>query len=191
MIRIGILGDIGSGKTFVANNFGYPVFSADLEVAKIYKKDKKVFLKLKSKLPKYITRFPVDKNEITNAILNNQNNLIKIIKIVHKEIRKKLNVFLKKNKKKNKKIVILDIPLLIENKLFNKKDLLVFVDSKKKDIDKRIKKRLNFNNKLLKMFKKIQLSPNYKKRKSHFIINNTFTKKTVQKEIKKILREIL
>jgi len=39
MIRIGIIGDIGSGKTFVANNFGYPVFSADLEVAKIYKKD--------------------------------------------------------------------------------------------------------------------------------------------------------
>tara|TARA_B000000477_G_scaffold28146_1_gene24166 strand:+ start:1337 stop:1735 length:399 start_codon:yes stop_codon:yes gene_type:complete len=130
MIRIGIIGDIGSGKTFVANNFGYPVFSADLEVAKIYKKDKKIFLKLKNKLPKYITRFPIDKNEITNAILNNQNNLSKIIKIVHKEIRKKLNVFLKKNK--NKKIVILDIPLLIENKLFNKKDLLVFVDSKKK-----------------------------------------------------------
>ena len=189
MIKIAIVGDIGSGKTFVANSFGYPVFNADQEVAKIYKKDKKIFLKLKNKLPKYITKFPIDKNEITNAILNNQNNLNKIIKIVHKEIRKKLNVFLKKNK--NKKIVILDIPLLIENKLFNKKDLLVFVDSKKKDIDKRIKKRLNFNNKLLKMFKKIQLSPNYKKRKSHFIINNTFTKKTVRKEIKKILREIL
>ena len=162
MIRIGIIGDIGSGKTFVANNFGYPVFSADLEVAKIYKKDKKIFLKLKNKLPKYITRFPIDKNEITNAILNNQNNLNKIIKIVHKEIRKKLKVFLKKNK--NKKIVILDIPLLIENKLFNKKDLLVFVDSKKKDIDKRIKKRPKFNSKLFKIFKKIQLSPSYIKK---------------------------
>ena len=191
MIRIGIIGDIGSGKTFVASNFGYPVFSADLEVAKIYKKDKKVFLKLKNKLPKYITRFPVDKNEITNAILNNQNNLNKIIKIVHNDIRKKLNVFLKKNKNKNKKIVILDIPLLIENKLFNKKDLLVFVDSKKKDIDKRIKKRPNFNSKLFKIFKKNQLSPSYKKKKSHFIIKNTFTKKPVKNEIIKIINKIL
>ena len=189
MIRIGIIGDIGSGKTFVANNFGYPVFNADLEVAKIYKKDKKVFLKLKNKLPKYITRFPVDKNEITNAILNNQNNLIKIIKIVHKEIRKKLNFFLKKNK--NKKIVILDIPLLIENKLFNKKDLLVFVDSKKKDIDKRIKKRPKYNSKLLKISKKIQLSPSYKKKISHFKIKNTFTKKPVKNEIIKIINKIL
>ena len=80
MIRIGIIGDIGSGKTFVANNFGYPVFNADYEVSKLYKKDKKIFLKLKKKLPKYITRFPIDKNEITNAILKNKNNLKKIIK---------------------------------------------------------------------------------------------------------------
>ena len=38
MIRIGVVGDIGSGKTFVANNFGYPVFNADKEVSKLYKK---------------------------------------------------------------------------------------------------------------------------------------------------------
>ena len=189
MIKIGVVGEIGSGKTFVANSFGYPVFNADLEVAKIYKKDKKIFRKLKNKLPKYITKFPIDKNEITNAILNNQNNLNKIINVVHKEIRKKLNLFLKKNK--NKKIVVLDIPLLIEKKLFNKKDLLVFVDSKKKDIDKKIKKRPKFNSKLLKIFKKIQLNPSYKKKKSHFIIKNTFTKKPVKKEIVKILNKIL
>ena len=54
MIRIGILGDIGSGKTYVAKNFGYPVFDADHEVSKIYKKDKKIFKKLNEKLPKYI-----------------------------------------------------------------------------------------------------------------------------------------
>ena len=54
MIRIGIVGDIGSGKTFVANNFGYPVFNADQEVSKLYKKDRKIYLKLKKRLPKYI-----------------------------------------------------------------------------------------------------------------------------------------
>ena len=47
MIKIGILGDIGSGKSYVANSFGFPVFNADLEVAKIYKENKKVFQKLK------------------------------------------------------------------------------------------------------------------------------------------------
>ena len=37
MTRIGILGDIGSGKSYVAKLFGYPVFNADVEVSKLYK----------------------------------------------------------------------------------------------------------------------------------------------------------
>ena len=188
MIRLGIIGDIGSGKTFIANNFGYPVFNADQEVSKLYKEDKKIYFKLKKKLPKYINAFPIDKNEITKAILASPNNLKKIINIVHKEIRKKLNSFLRKNKKK--KIVVLDIPLLIENKIFNKNDILVFVDSKKKDIDKRLKKRLNFNSKLMSMFRNIQINPKYKKKKSHFIIKNNFRKNEVKKQIKEILNLI-
>ncbi len=188
MIRIGIIGDIGSGKTFVANNFGYPVFNADQEVSKLYKKDKKIFLKLKKKLPKYIHTFPIDKNEIIKSILSNKSNLKKIINIVHKEIREKLKIFLKKNK--NKKFVILDIPLLIENKISNRQDILVFVDSKKKDIDKKLKKRENFNIKLINIFKRIQIDPKFKKKKSHFIIKNTFAKKPIKKQIKEILNLI-
>ena len=78
MIRIGILGDIGSGKSYVAQNFGYPVFNADHEVAKLYRQNKHVFNKLKMKLPKYIHSFPIEKSEISNAILTNKNNLKKI-----------------------------------------------------------------------------------------------------------------
>ena len=189
MIRIGILGNIGSGKSYVAKNFGYPVFNADYEVAKLYKKDKKIFKKLKKKLPKYISSFPINKNEITKAILGNKVNLKKIITIVHLEIRKILKLFLKKNR--NKKIVILDIPLLLENKINNQNDILIFIDSKKVEIKKRLKKRRNFNQKLMNRFKKIQFSPAYKKRQSNFIIKNNFKKKSLDKSIKKILNEIL
>ena len=188
MIKIGIIGDIGSGKSYVAQNFGYPVFNADYEVAKLYKQNKNIFNKLKIKLPKYIHSFPVEKIEVSNAILDNKNNLKKIVKIVHAEIRKKLNIFLKKNK--NKKIVILDIPLLLENKINKKKDILVYVQSKKLFILKNLKKRKNFNKKLLKKFKEIQLPLNYKKKKSHFIIKNNFTKKSIKDGIKSILKEI-
>jgi dephospho-CoA kinase len=188
MIKIGILGDIGSGKSYVAQNFGYPVFDADHEVARLYKKNKKIFNKLKAKLPKYIHSFPIEKKEISNAILANKNNLNKLIKIVHAEIRRKLNQFLKKNK--NKKIVILDIPLLLENKINKKKDILVFVQSKKSIILKNLKKRNNFNQKLFKKFKAIQLPTSYKKKKSHFIIKNNFTKKSINDGIKNILKEI-
>ena len=96
MIRIGIVGDIGSGKTHIAKSFGLPVFNADYEVAKLYKKNKKVFLKLKKNLPLFINSFPLDKKEISAAILKDKKNLKKIIKIIHFEIRKKLTFFLKK-----------------------------------------------------------------------------------------------
>ena len=154
MIRIGILGDIGSGKSYFANNFGYPVFNADYEVSKLYKKDKKTFIKLKKKLPEYIYSFPV-------------------------------------NKTKNKKIVILDIPLLLENKINNKKDILVFIEAKKGDIEKKLKKRKNFNRELLNEFRKIQFKSDYKKMKSHFIIKNNFKKKNTNESIKNILNDIL
>ncbi len=188
MIRIGILGDIGSGKSFIANAFGYPVFNADDEVSKIYKKNKKIFYQLKKKLPKYVHSFPINKNEITLAILNNKTNLKKIVNIVHKEIRKKMNLFIKKNKKR--KIIILDIPLLLENKINKKNDILVFVQSKNSEILKRLYKRRNFNKKLFKIFKSIQLPLDYKKKKSQYIIKNNFIKKTIVKKIECILNEI-
>ncbi|MDA9065733.1 dephospho-CoA kinase [Candidatus Pelagibacter sp.] len=189
MIKIGILGDIGSGKSYVAKNFGYPVFNADVEVGKLYEKDRKIFNKLKKILPKYIYSFPINKNEISNAILANKSNLKRIGKIVHLEIRKKMIIFLRKNKKK--KIVILDIPLLLENQINKKNDILVFVKSKKLEILKRLKKRKNFNPKLLNQFKNIQLPLDYKKKRAQFIIKNNFTKKSVKIGIKKIIREIL
>jgi dephospho-CoA kinase len=189
MIRIGILGDVGSGKSYVARNFGYPVFNADLEVGKLYKINKKIFNKLNKVLPNYIYSFPVNKNEISKAILANQSNVKKIVKIVHWEVRKKMNIFLKKNKKK--KLIVLDIPLLLENKINKKSDILVFVQSKKIDILKRLKKRKNFNPKLLRKFRNIQLSAVHKKKKSRYIIKNDFTKKSVNNAIKKIMKEIL
>ena len=189
MIRIAIVGDIGSGKSHIAKLFNYPIFNADLEVAKIYKTSEQCFKDLKKKLPKYFSSLPIKKEEIIKAIVDSEKNLKKITETVHPEIRKKLNIFLKNNKKDE--AVILDIPLLLENKINKKKDTLVFVESKKLDILKELKKRNNFNQKLYKKFKDIQLPLNYKKKKSQFIIKNDFTKKTVNTGIRKIIKEIL
>ena len=189
MIRIAVIGDIGSGKSYVAKQFGYPVFNADNEVTKLYIKSRKCYNKLKKKLPNYITSFPVKKSELSNAILDGKSNLKKIVKIIHPEVRSKMNSFIKKNKKK--RFIILDIPLLIENKINKKKDILIFVDATKKEINKRLKKRRNINLEILKKFKKLQLPVEIKKRRSNFIIKNNFKSNYTQKNVKKLLRKIL
>ena len=189
MIKIGILGDIGSGKSYVAKQFGCPVFDADAEVTKIYKKNKNCFNKLKNKLPKYIYSFPIKKKEIGKAIIENKNNLKKIIKIVHPIVRTNMNKFIKKNKKK--KMVVLDIPLLLENKINKKNYILIFVDSNKKEIQKRLKKRANYNLVILNKLKKIQLPLEIKKKKSKFLIKNNFKSSSVRKNVKLLKSKIL
>ena len=186
MIRIAVLGDIGSGKSHVAKQFGYPVFNADAEVSKLYRKSRKCYNKLKKVLPNYITSFPVQKIELSKAIMSNRQNLKKIVKVVHPEVRNRMNNFIKKNR--NKKFVILDIPLFIENKLNKKNDILIFVDAKKKEINKRLKKRHGV---VVKILKKFQLPVELKKKKADFIIKNNFKSNSIKKNVKIVLRKIL
>ena len=189
MIRIAVLGDIGSGKSHVAKLFGYPVFNADAEVVKLYKKSRKCYDRLKRAFPKQITSFPVKKNEISKAILSNRYNLKKIGRIVHPFVQFSMKRFVRKNK--NRKFVILDIPLLMENKINKKNDILIFVDAKKRDINEKLKKRLNFNSKILKKFKKLQLPIEFKKKQADFIIMNNFKNNSIKKNVKKVIEKIL
>ena len=189
MIRIAVVGDIGCGKSHIAKLFGLPVFNADKEVGKLYKKSKRCYSKLKKALPKYEISFPINKNTLTKAILKNNYNIRKIVGIVHPEIRIKMNEFIKKNK--SKKAIVLDIPLLMENKINKKNDILVFVEANKTEILKRLKSRVNFNKKVYKKFKKLQLSLEMKKKKSNFLIKNNFNNQLAKKNVKILLDKIL
>ena len=187
--RVGILGDIGVGKSLVAKQFGFPVFNADEAVNNIYKKNKVCYKKLRKKLHKYIKSYPINKKELSKAIISNKKNLKTIVNVVHPIVRKEMNLFLKKNK--NHKIVILDIPLLVENKLNKKGDILIFVEAKKKDIKKRLLKRINYNKKLIDNFRKIQKSLIVKKKLSTYTIKNNFKLITIKKNVKLIRDKIL
>ena len=71
-----------------------------MEVSKIYKKDKNFSINLQKKLKNYSFSYPIKKGQLTQFILDKENNLKVITDIVHPLIRKKLDFFLKKNKKK-------------------------------------------------------------------------------------------
>jgi len=189
LIKIGILGDIGAGKSFVAKQFGVPVFDADKEVRLIYKNDKFCFKKIKRKFPEFIKSKIIKKNELGVAIKANKRNLKKISDIVHPIVRKRMKVFFRKNK--NKSLVVLDIPLLIENKLYDKKFYFIFVQSNINEVNKRLKKRPFYNKNIINSLRKSQKSLTYKKKISNYVIKNNFKPLSLKKTIKKIKREIL
>ena len=189
MIRVGVMGGIGSGKSFIAKLFNCPVFNADKEVNRVYKKDKNCFVNLKKKLPKFINSFPVKKKQLVKAIKEDKKNLAKISSIVHPIVRKRMKVFLAKNKKN--KMVVLDIPLLIENKLNKKDDVLLFVKSKKKEVLKRLKKRANFDVKVLKSLEENQIILLKKRQLANYIVDNNFTKIIMKKKVNFLKKKIL
>ena len=188
MIKIGIVGDISSGKTFFSRLFKFPIFDADRAVSGIYKEDQNLFRQIKKKFPKEISNFPLKKEELLKIILKHPKNLKVLGKMIHPKVRKKMNNFLKINKKK--KIVILDVPLLLENKLNTKKDVIIFIEGDKKKIKQKIKKRKNINFKLINILKQNQIPLKTKKRKADFIIKNNFISKTAKKNVKLILKII-
>ncbi len=189
MIRIAVIGGIGSGKSFISVLFGYPVFNADNQVKYIYKKNRECFNKLRKKLPKFIKSFPVRKNELVSAISSNKKNLIIISSIVHPLVRVEMKKFLIKYKKS--KMIILDIPLLIENKLNKKKDIIIFINSKKSKVLERLKKRPNFNEKLFRRLRENQVILSKKRKLAKYVINNNFSPHIMKKKIKIIKNKIL
>ncbi len=189
MIRVGIMGDIGSGKSFIAKLFRYPVFNADKVVSKIYRKDINCFKKLKKKFPTYIKSFPIKKTELIKLISHNRNNLKKISSVVHPIVRKKMSIFLKENK--HSKMVILDIPLLIENKINKKNDILLFVNAKKRIILKRIKQRKNYNKKIFNNLKQNQHALLRKRKLANYIIDNNFSINIMRSKVKLLKNKII
>jgi dephospho-CoA kinase len=191
MIKICVVGSIGSGKTYISKLLAgkkFPIFNADEEVSNVYKQ-KSIFVKLKKTLSKYIASYPIDKQELIQAISSNQNNLKKIIKIVHPEVRKKMKLFLQKNK--NKKVVIMDIPLLLENKLHEPEDVIICIDANQKLLDAKLKQRPSYNKKMISILRKIQLPIEEKKLLADFVLVNNYNKKTMQLRVKELLGRIV
>ena len=189
MIKISLVGDIGSGKTYISKLFKAPCFFADAEVKRLYKSNIRCFNKLKKKFPQFIKTFPIKKIELSNTIKDKSSNLKSIGFIVHPFIRKKLNMFLKKNRKK--KIVVLDIPLYLENKMYKRKDVIIFLKTKKKDVDKKLKERKNFNQKLINILRKSQLTLKQKKNKSNYVLVNNYNSAIMKRKVNILKAKIL
>jgi dephospho-CoA kinase len=191
MIKICVVGSIGSGKTYISKLLAgkkFPIFNADEEVSNVYKQ-KSIFAKLKKTLSKYIASYPIDKQELIQAISSTQNNLKKIIKIVHPEVKKKMKLFLQKNK--STKVVIMDIPLLLENKLHEPEDVIICIDANQKLLDAKLKQRPSYNKKMISILRKIQLPIEEKKLLADFVLVNNYNKKTMQLRVKELLGRIV
>ena len=184
MTIIGITGSIASGKTTVANLMAgkkYPLFSADKIVSKLDKK--KSFNKILIKKFKLDSKKEI-KKQIKLILKKNKNNLNKLESVIHPFVRKEMKNFLKKKKK----LLFLEIPLLLESKLNNYFDKLIFVGANKNlRLERYLKKQGDKRTFIL--LDKRQLSPAFKKNICDYTINNNYSLAILKKNVKNFTKK--
>ena len=81
--------------------------------------------------------------------------------------------------------------MLLENKINKKNYILIFIDAKKKNIINNLKKRKNYNLKIINILKKFQLPLKIKKKKSDYTIKNDFREQSIKKNVRVLKNKIL
>ena len=191
MVRVGILGSVGSGTTFIANIFkelSFNIFSADNEVANIYKNNKIVNKKIAKFFKLKLYRGKINKQDLRDSLKKDPKKFKFLNKTIHPIVRKRLAIFLSRFKKN--KLVVLDIPLLVENKMLNFVDILVLVKTRSNSFLSRIKKRKNLDKQFLNILKKQQASEKIKEGYADFIIYNS-SKNKVKLQVKNVIDKII
>tara|TARA_Y100001970_G_C13967528_1_gene716408 strand:+ start:13 stop:609 length:597 start_codon:yes stop_codon:yes gene_type:complete len=186
-IFVAITGGIGSGKSTFAKEIkkrGFSLLDSDEEVAKIYNNPNKNFLKFlkNTGFEKAIVRGKINKKYIADIIFSNKDIKKSLENYIFKIVKKQRILFIKKERRKKTKIAFFDIPLLFENNLQGKFDLVVSIISNRKNRFIRLSKSKKMSKELYSKIISSQTTDLVRKKESDIvIINNKSLKEYIQK----------
>ena len=184
VIKIGITGSIGMGKSTVSSIFrnnNIKVWDADFEVHTLYKKGKEGYNSIISIYPELKDKVEINRKKVSNLLREKKIDLKLIEEIIHPLLIRSREEFIKKNKKD--KLLIFDIPLLYETKAYIWLDYVINVFCSKKNQIERLKKRENFDIKKINYLISKQISVNQKNKKADYVINTDQDLKQVERQV--------
>ena len=184
VIKIGITGSIGMGKSTVSSIFknnNIKVWDADFEVHNLYKKGKEGYNSIISIYPELKDKVEINRKKVSNLLREKKIDLKLIEEIIHPLLIRSREEFIKKNKKD--KLLIFDIPLLYETKAYIWLDYVINVFCSKKNQIERLKQRENFDIKKINYLISKQISVNQKNKKADYVINTDQDLKQVERQV--------
>jgi len=117
MIILGLTGSIGMGKTTAATAFrslGVCVYDADLAVHKLMAPDGEGVAKVLNIFPGVAKEGGIDRQALGAIVFADDSKLLQLEKILHPLVRRKERAFLAAAARRRERLVVLDIPLLLE-----------------------------------------------------------------------------
>ena len=190
LIKIGLTGCIGMGKSTTLKMFqneGVSTWSADEAVSRLYAKGGKAVLKVQALTPESVVNNAVSRENLREEVKKRPEILLSLELIVNPLIKTDRERFL--CSKSEHRAVVLDLPLLFENKMESDFDIIVVVSASEMEQKERVLSRNTMDIKLLNIIKSKQISDKEKRSRADFVFETTSIEKT-KKDVKCFLREM-
>lgn len=191
MIKVGLTGSIGMGKSTVADmfkNFGYPVFDADKAVHDLYEKGGAGIDIIKSFYPAAVVNSAVDREILRSYIVENPDKIRELEILIHPLVKKLRDDFLKTNQ--NKELLVFDIPLLFETGLNKNMDITVVVSAPYHVQHKRVMSREGMTEKIFSGLLAKQISDDEKKTMADIVIKTDESLNMTKSKVKEFISSL-
>ena len=191
MIILGVTGSVGMGKTeagkyFIKNNID--VFDCDKVIAALYNK-KDTIIEIKKKFPSTIFKRKVDKNALANIVINDKKKLELLEGLLYKKLKKEQSLWIRKKIREKKKLLVFDVPLLLEKDNIKRYDMVIVLSCNKALQKRRVLKRQGWNEDRYEKTLKIQIPDYIKQKRADIIIKSDRGKRHLYEEIIKVIKE--
>lgn len=195
MLKIGLTGSIGTGKSTVSKLLrerGIAVIDADLLAREIVKKGQECLNDLKNVFGNQVLTIDgeLDRKKLGQIVFSDDSKLELLNSVTHPHIRRRIKAQMNELESKNNKVIVLDIPLLFEAKMEDLVDIVLVVFAKEEIQIKRIMERDNCTQEEAMRIIKAQISQQDKISKSDYTIDNSGTIEELKEKLNGFLEKI-
>lgn len=172
MLRLGLTGSIGMGKSTTADFFraaGVPVHDADATVHALYRGP--AIAPIEAAFPGTTSAAGVDRAALSARVLGDPEALKRLEAIVHPLVHEAERAFLAEAAKDGRRVVVLDIPLLFETGGETRVDAVVTVTAPPEVQRARVLARPGMTADKLDQILARQMPDAEKRRRSHFLVD--------------------
>lgn len=191
MIRLGLTGSIGMGKSTTADFFraaGVPVHDADATVHALYLGA--AVAPVEAAFPGVTCDGAIDRTALAARVLGDEAAVKRLEAIVHPLVRAAEVAFLERARAEGRRVVVLDIPLLFETRAEGRVDAIVVVTAPAEVQRARVLARPGMSETKFEQIRARQIDDAEKRRRAHFLVDTSRGLEAARASVAAILRAV-
>ena len=194
MIVLGLTGGIGMGKSTAAAAFRrarIPVFDADAAVHRLQARGGRAVRAIEAAFPGAVRDGAVDRMALRQAVLGNPDALARLEGILHPMVEHEERAFVARARRRGKRAVVLDIPLLFETGGDARVDRVVVVSAPRSVQIQRVRGRRRMNAADIAAVIARQMPDAEKRRRADVVVNTGLSRHHALRTLSRLIREVL